>query len=287
MKALVLSGGGCKGAYEAGAIRHLLACPNMIYDIYCGISVGALNAAFLAQFPDGEEDEASAALAHLWKSFKQSDVYKSWFPLGRLSWWKPSQFNSSPLRDTVVKYLDPVKVRKSGKKLRIGAVAMDGEYRVFTEDSDCIIEAVLASAAFPVMLTPVEIDGKWWIDGGVKNITPLHEAIDAGANEADVIVTFPLESVYKDASEKPNQLDVAFRTIELMSDEIAKNDLKIAHTVNHCVLSGITDDKRYVELRVMAPEKTLIKDSLDFSRSKLNRMFDLGYKQAQKDLPCQ
>lgn len=285
MRALVLSGGGCKGAYEAGAIRHLLSCPNPVYDIYCGISVGALNSAFLSQFKEGEEEEARSGLMHLWKTITQKDVYKSWFPLGRLSWWKPSQFNSAPLRETVIKYLDPKRVRSSEKRLRIGAVAMDGEYRVFTEESDCLIEAVLASAAFPVMLTPIEIDGKWWIDGGVKTITPLNEAIYAGATDVDVITTFPLDHTYSGASKKPNQLDVAFRTIEMMSDEIAKDDLRMTEIVNEVVTQYAYNGKRFISMRVMSPKNPLIENSLDFSRSKLNKMFDLGFTQAQKDLP--
>lgn len=52
MKALVLSGGGSKGAFQTGALRKLLdENPELDYDIYTGISVGALNASFLATGP--------------------------------------------------------------------------------------------------------------------------------------------------------------------------------------------------------------------------------------------
>ena len=47
MRALVLSGGGALGAYEAGAISIL--CEAFDYDLVCGTSIGALNAAFVAQ----------------------------------------------------------------------------------------------------------------------------------------------------------------------------------------------------------------------------------------------
>ncbi|MGC8485234.1 MAG: patatin-like phospholipase family protein [Candidatus Baltobacteraceae bacterium] len=46
MKALVLSGGGARGAYEAGAASVLARSQN--YDIVCGTSIGAINAAFVA-----------------------------------------------------------------------------------------------------------------------------------------------------------------------------------------------------------------------------------------------
>jgi NTE family protein len=52
LKALVLSGGGVKGAFQLGVLRALLEQnPELDYDIYCGISVGALNASMLASGP--------------------------------------------------------------------------------------------------------------------------------------------------------------------------------------------------------------------------------------------
>lgn len=50
-KALVLSGGGSKGAFQVGLLRYLLDKENVEYDIYTGISVGALNASMLATGP--------------------------------------------------------------------------------------------------------------------------------------------------------------------------------------------------------------------------------------------
>ena len=47
MKALVLSGGGALGAYEAGAISVL--CATYQFDLVCGTSIGALNASYVAQ----------------------------------------------------------------------------------------------------------------------------------------------------------------------------------------------------------------------------------------------
>jgi predicted acylesterase/phospholipase RssA len=65
VKALVLSGGGALGAYEAGAISVL--CRQFQYDLVCGTSIGALNAAFVAQkrFDD---------LHATWENIAQSQV---------------------------------------------------------------------------------------------------------------------------------------------------------------------------------------------------------------------
>lgn len=53
MKALILSGGGARGAYEAGAALALLQHER--FDIICGTSIGAINGAFIAQ--DDAEDK--------------------------------------------------------------------------------------------------------------------------------------------------------------------------------------------------------------------------------------
>ncbi len=48
MKALVLSGGGALGAFEAGAIKALHDGGSE-FDLICGTSIGAINASFAAQ----------------------------------------------------------------------------------------------------------------------------------------------------------------------------------------------------------------------------------------------
>ena len=59
MKALVLSGGGAHGAYEAGVARSLLAQES--YDVICGVSIGAINAALIAA---GKTDDALERFWH-------------------------------------------------------------------------------------------------------------------------------------------------------------------------------------------------------------------------------
>jgi predicted acylesterase/phospholipase RssA len=59
MKALVLSGGGAHGAYEAGVAQALLAHER--YDVICGVSIGAINAALIAAGTTGD------ALERFWR----------------------------------------------------------------------------------------------------------------------------------------------------------------------------------------------------------------------------
>ena len=55
---LSMSGGGSKGAYEAGAIHSIfntLEAPDNQYDVVSGVSVGAINSASFALFGKGDE----------------------------------------------------------------------------------------------------------------------------------------------------------------------------------------------------------------------------------------
>jgi NTE family protein len=78
-RAVVLSGGGARGAYEAGVLCYVLEeLPRRLgrqphFDVICGTSVGALHACFLAATA-GQGPEAGARLADLWRGFKIGEV---------------------------------------------------------------------------------------------------------------------------------------------------------------------------------------------------------------------
>jgi NTE family protein len=75
--ALVCSGGGARGAYEAGVIRYLREelRENVRFDILCGTSVGAVTACFLATTMD-RPNEQGRELADLWNGLSLERVFK-------------------------------------------------------------------------------------------------------------------------------------------------------------------------------------------------------------------
>ena len=90
-RALVLSGGGVKGAFEAGAVYHLVVQRGCDFSEFSGVSVGALNAAFLAQARQAEAPRDSyadlanqtEALVSLWQSLRSSQDIARGRPLAR------------------------------------------------------------------------------------------------------------------------------------------------------------------------------------------------------------
>jgi NTE family protein len=86
--ALVLSGGGARGAYEAGVLHYVRtalppACRRARLPILCATSVGAVNAAFMASTADDPESQG-ARLRSLWEGVDESRVFRrDWAAVGR------------------------------------------------------------------------------------------------------------------------------------------------------------------------------------------------------------
>ena len=99
--ALVLSGGGSNGAWEAGAFWGLLNYgnpDNFRYDVLSGVSAGAINAIAIVGWKIGDELNAAQFLSDLWKNLHNSDVWRKW-PFGIVTGllFMPGIVDNSPL----------------------------------------------------------------------------------------------------------------------------------------------------------------------------------------------
>ena len=276
MRALVLSGGAEKGAFQVGVLKHLMGDLNINYDMFCGVSVGALNASFLSMYQDNKL--AVGDLENLWLNLRTEKVYKRWFPFGRWhALWEKSFYDSSPLRDLIHSKIDLACIRSGGKKVAVGAVSItSGQYWIFDQTSEHFIDAVLASASFPGMLTPVKFDNQLWTDGGIKEISPIKMAIDAGADEIDVIVTSP-ETRIRKYIEAPTTIDILKRSIDLSTDRIMSNDIKMVQLHNQLE----EKNKRFIKLNIYRPKENLVEDLLNFDHNKIVDMINIGYLNAK------
>lgn len=168
-RALIFSGGGLKGAFEAGAAYHLIVLRGCDFHDFAGISVGAINAAILAQassLPDQEKSYAALALqaeslVNLWESLKSSrDIVKP----RRLAGLRFAMFGSenlndfSPLRTLLAANVSTSKLA-AGRPLRIGLTCFwDGTYQEvaaahgeFSAPKPRFIDYLYASSVLPVI----------------------------------------------------------------------------------------------------------------------------------------
>jgi NTE family protein len=221
--ALVLSGGGARAAYQAGALRALseiMGSGASPFSILAGVSAGAINGAAIAA---GADDFRGAAerLTETWMSLEPDSVYRSDTP--RLMsigahWLKDltsggllgkSRANylldTSPLRELLSRRIDLSRVSQHFQSGALHGLAfsatnyLSGTTVTFYDGAPDVqpwvrhdriafrrtltIDHVMASAAIPVFFPPVSIDGQPFGDGGVRMSTPVSPAVHLGADK--------------------------------------------------------------------------------------------------------
>lgn len=277
MIGLVASGGGEKGSFEVGVLERWIGEEGRDYDFFAGVSVGAINTSKLAEAPPGELKDWLAKLHQFWDNISNDEVWKWWFGWYLAALWKPSIYNSAPLRELLRKNLDPDLLKVSGRQLRVLAVSWDnGEIHTGTEMDDDIADWVAASASFPVFLTPVEMHGQRWTDGGVRTVTPLGEAIRAGCDEIDVVMCSNPNLPDNWVSEGKTSIDYALRAVDMMSTEIIRNDLQVCGLKNEIAKLG--GKYKHVKIRLVQPVRPLETKSLDFNQEAIQKMIARGYE---------
>jgi NTE family protein len=185
--ALVLSGGASLGAIQVGMMRALVD-HRVKPDVIVGTSVGAVNGAFVAcrQFDSDMVDE----LADLWHGVRRGQIFPL-EPFTGLLGFLGARTNLVPagsLRRLLRRHTDRDRLEDLPTPLHVIACdALTGhEVRL---SRGPLVDAVLASAAIPGVLPPVDWDGRLLIDGGVVNNTPISHALDVGASDIYVLPT--------------------------------------------------------------------------------------------------
>lgn len=194
--ALVLGGGGVKGAYEVGAIAALDELGIKAGSVF-GTSVGALHAAMYAQ---GSMDAAAA----LWDNIRLSDVVSEEslaiaddaenifdHPEKLLEfitrYAQKKGVDVSPLMDILHKLIDEDKIRRSGVHLgivttRFPSLAMV-EKRLEEMETGSLIDWLMASASCFPIFPMKQVGGDRYIDGGFCDNTPVEMAVRSGARD--------------------------------------------------------------------------------------------------------
>jgi len=194
--AFVLSGGANRGALEVGVLLALLE-HDIRPQILVGTSVGAINAAFLAINPTLE---GARHLEKMWHEASEKIFVRRDYVSGmwRLVTAKSSLYDSNKLRELLKSFFpENVSLFSDIKDAELYITAVDlnsGELRVFgTDRSQSILDAMMASAALPILFSPWQYEGRSYVDGGVVSDLPMRVAVDAGATELYAIDIGPLQ----------------------------------------------------------------------------------------------
>jgi NTE family protein len=185
--AFVLSGGASLGAIQVGMLRALVD-RDVRPDMIVGTSVGAVNGAFLAS--RGVTAQSVDELAALWLGMRRGHVFPV-EPLTGLLGFLGARRNLVPvaaLRRLVTRHTDHELLEDLPIPLHVIAcdVHTGEEVRL---SAGPLAEAVMASAAIPGVLPPVEWEGRLLMDGGVVDNTPISHALELGADHVYVLPT--------------------------------------------------------------------------------------------------
>lgn len=282
MRALVLSGGGSAGSWQVGAIKYLIEDLGLTYGCYTGVSVGAINASYLAMHAPADLKTGFQNLYNLWYNIQDSTVKKAWCPFREATGlWKDSIYNSQPLIDLIHSGVDLSKIRASGNRIAVSAVQMaTGKYVTFTEKDDSLLDGVLASSSYPMGLCPITIDGYKYTDGGVRHSLPIKEAIKLGVTDMDVVICGP--RMPTGGFDDDNVVTFGLRCFDYMTDQMVISDLKMAYMYNKLVSVGLAPDKKFINIKVLQPKADLPNSSLSFTNSQMRQLLVQGYQEAQE-----
>ena len=217
-KGLVLEGGGAKGAFQCGAIKALYD-NGYTFDGVAGTSIGAINAAILAQ--DGNYQ----TLYDMWMNVSASDISdfdnlevtkllsKEFSKKSTIYWAKKlvevvrhGGICSQKTNDFLKKYIDEEKVRNSSMDLAVVTYCISDRQplEIFKKDipKGYLVDYIFASAHFPAFKIKRYFDGKIYIDGGVYNNMPANVLIANGYDDIIAIRTMSkMPHVKVDSSE--------------------------------------------------------------------------------------
>jgi NTE family protein len=171
--ALVLCGGGSRGAVEIGFYRALVDMGIPI-DLIVGSSIGALNGAFIAAGVSVNE------IYELWRRVRFRDLFGLNWSLLVNPRKADSIYDNRKLRRFLERHLPARRFEELRMPLTIVATDLETGECVRLERGD-LIEAVLASVAVPGLLPPVRIEGRRLFDGGIANNLPFDVAMEKGA----------------------------------------------------------------------------------------------------------
>lgn len=287
-RALVLQGGGDKGAYEAGVLYGLITRTqnpeDFAYDVVTGISVGTINGIWISQFTKGSEAPMVDYLVRVWENLVQSDIFQSWTGgVAEGLFLKPSMYDSSPelLLLETVSFGPPNK-----RKLTVAATdANTGQKVKFDETywgDNTTLASILgkASSAIPSLFTYVNYENYTLVDGGWSGegldiedaILRCREVVD---NDDDIIIDVMFAN---NVSNVNVQVD-GYKTLQMLSRyQSINNFVKSTRAYDYARQDYPTIDFRYVFIASEElPNQNL---PLDFNATNIKFMIDLGIKDA-------
>ncbi|WP_282787391.1 patatin-like phospholipase family protein [Flavobacterium croceum] len=237
---VVLSGGGAKGFAHIGVLK-VIDSLGIKVDYIGGTSMGSVVGGLYASGYTAKQIDSlfheinftellQDYIPRKSKSFyekRNDEVYAITLPFKKFNLGLPLALSKGMYNyNLLTRLLHPVHHTTNFKELPIPFVCVATDIEKGKEivlDKGCLPQAILASSAFPSLFSPVEIDGKMLIDGGVLNNYPVELVKQMGA---DIIIGVDVQDNLKDRNELKDATRILVQISNLQMIESMKNKIK-------------------------------------------------------------
>jgi len=289
MRALVISGGGSKGAFAGGVAQFLIQESGNKYDLFVGTSTGSLLICHLAL---GKLDK----IKEIYSNVDQKTIFNNcpfivkkkhgideisinhWSVLKNFLQGKKTFGESENLRNlireslTVEEYEElrngPNEVIVTVSNLSLNQV----EYKSINDYSyDEFCDWIWISANYTPFMSLVRKNGSEYADGGLGSIVPIEEAVLRGANDIDVVVLHT-EINYMNRMPSRNPFELLTTMLSFILDRIENHNIRIGKLVAN---------QKDAIINLYYTPTVLTTNSLIFNKEKMTRWWKRGYLYAK------
>lgn len=290
MRALVISGGGSKGAFAGGVAEYLMAEEKKEYDILIGTSTGSLMISHLAlgrieMLKDlytnvnqstifsnnpfiikGKRGAKSVSINHfkvLWNFIKKRKTFGESKNLRKLLHRTITQ----EFYDEIIATGKELVVAVSN--LTIGKV----EYKsIKNNERKQFCDWIWASCNYIPFMSLYEKNNHQYADGGFGALVPIKEAINRGATEIDVIILDTETKLVANVNAK-NPFSLISDVIDFTLEQVSKHNVSIGKLASHY---------NNVQLNMYYTPTILTSNSLIFDKELMTEWWKDGYTYAKE-----
>jgi predicted patatin/cPLA2 family phospholipase len=289
MKALVISGGGSKGAFAGGVAQYLMEEKNKSYDLFLGTSTGSLLIPHLAT---GNVSK----VYDIFTSVTQRDIFsvnpfvqrkkgdREYVSINFInSLWqfiklKRTFGESKALRKNIKKKftIEEFDKIRSTREAVVVTVSNLSKNRVeYKSVKDCTYEEfcnwIWISCNYIPFMSLATVNGYEYADGGLGCVIPIREAIKRGATEVDAVV-LESENMERQKVLGKNPFSLMMSLFSHLLDQVEKSDIEIGK---------LAAKHNNVKLNLYYTPTSLTENSLIFSKRLMVKWWQEGFDYAK------
>jgi predicted patatin/cPLA2 family phospholipase len=288
-KALVISGGGSKGAFAGGVAQYLMTKDHRDYDLFLGTSTGSLMVSHLAL---GMLDE----LKYIYTNVNQDAIFSNnpflikkiggenvvtinhlntiWnFLNGRKTFGESKNLRKLILNNVTKEMYESI--QKNNKEVIVTVSNLTANQIEYKSSNDCSYEDfcdwIWGSCNYVPFMSLLEKNKQQYADGGFGALVPIRQAILNGATEIDAII---LETEVSQINRIPskNPFSLLFDVFEFM----------LAHVEKHNITIGkLAANNKNVKLNLYYTPTVLTTNSLVFDQKLMTKWWESGFEYAK------